>query len=147
MQFPGFRFIADPEPYNRFIEKRLPYRFRLGKIVRKDYWVKRSEKYFVRDELDSKDIKTFERTVRRCSKLPLGKEMTSGEFLRLCALAYNAVFPKDKGLTPVEKYRRHADNRDDGLLDIDPEDPGAFARYGQRRRLGGDCSGGHGCSL
>lgn len=131
------RFLAGPEKYNHFVEKSLPYRFRVGKILRKNLWVKKDEKYFVRDELRSKGINEFEQTVRDCLKPALQKEMTSGEFLRLCALAYDAIFPKERRLTPLEKYRRHADGRDDGLLDLDSKDPEAFRAWMKSNRFGG----------
>lgn len=48
-----------------------------------------------------------------------------------------SYFGLDK--TPKEQYYLHADGRDDGLDDIDPDDPGAF----RSRLTDHACYGGH----
>lgn len=56
-------------------------------------------------------------------------EMTSGEFIRLCEICYEAnnyFKNQDKVLSPLEKYLNLADGRDAGLRKIDPESPQAF---------------------
>lgn len=52
--------------------------------------------------------------------------MTANDFFRFCAMGYaeNKYSGCDK--TPKEQYYLHADGRDDGLRDLNPDDPEAF---------------------
>ena len=120
--------------YNRFIREMLPYKYRTGTISAKEYW-----KIFPEEE-----TKHFEKISRReCAEFkryldedhadnkykPRGriKEMTVNKYLRICKLGYNEN--KMDGfeiLSPLEMYKRHADDRDGGLLTISPVSPEAF---------------------
>ena len=58
------------------------------------------------------------------------KLQTAYDFFRFCAMGYaeNGYAGCEK--SPKEQYYLHADGRDDGLGDIDPDDPEAFRASG-----------------
>lgn len=72
------------------------------------------------------------------------RAMTLNRFLEYCRVAYQAnpaTFRKlgfRPGLSGREYYKRYADGRHDGLLEISPRSTGAFERWYKR-----GCRGGH----
>ena len=76
--------------------------------------------------------------------------MTADAFFDACAIAYAAndysqwIRPR---MSPREQYRAMADGRDEGLLEVRPADPRAFARWYETRPRGGHpfefCRGGN----
>ena len=73
--------------------------------------------------------------------------MTANDFFRFCAMGYaaNNYIGCDK--PPKEQYYLHADGRDDGLKEIDADDPKAFHVWLNDREYGGHpwevCRGGN----
>lgn len=118
--------------YNGFIKENLPPEHRTGKILRKHYWDvwPEARKEFFED-ISAEDVAEF---IRKASAQGEGSEsikerlpsMTANDFFRFCAMGYaeNKYNGCDK--TPKEQYYLHADGRDDGLKDLNPDDPEAF---------------------
>jgi hypothetical protein len=139
--------------YNEYVSKNLPFRKRLGKILREDYWCifpEEKEEYL-------KDITPAEvaRFVNLIKKQPAGKpisrlpEMTAALFFDCCRLGYEANnYEGIANLTPQEMYRTHADGRDEGLLNLDEASAEAFNTwYHDKTHYGGHpweaCRGGN----
>lgn len=131
--------------YNRMIADELPPEKRTGTISRKDLWdifpdwrekffrgvsseeIARFEKYM--EEKDSEDAASIGRL----------QNVTANDFYGFCAMGYRANHYSGENLSPKDWYRKHADGRDDGLGEIDPDSPAAFAAWLNDR----ECRGGH----
>ena len=121
--------------YNRIIRQELSPDQRTGTISRKDYWElypEDKEDYFA--NLPEADQKEFLRLMENYDKdtLPdnLIQDMTSGLFFRCCQMGYAANhYEGCDTLSPKELYRKHADMRHEGLMDIDEDSPEAFAHW------------------
>lgn len=118
--------------YNDFIRENLPPQHRTGKICRKDFWdVWPEARAGFFENITSEDVSEFiqKATLQGDSsdniqeRLP---SMTANDFFRFCAMGYaeNKYTGCDK--TPKEQYYLHADGRDEGLRNIDADDPVAF---------------------
>ncbi|MDR0784202.1 MAG: hypothetical protein LBE83_10665 [Propionibacteriaceae bacterium] len=128
--------------YNEHVAANLPYRKRIGKIRRADWWTIAPEPRdwhlgdFSADEAD-RLYNTVEQAREKCHRERVA-EMTLDDFLRACQIGYQAV--KADGatnLSPRELYLRHADGRHDGLLDLDPTSADAFAEWVKSGSKGG----------
>ena len=53
-------------------------------------------------------------------------KMTANDFFNFCALGYKAMGYEGCELRPKEQYKKHADGRDDGLLELDANSTEAF---------------------
>ena len=122
----------EAETYNDTLEQELPDKHRTGTILRKDLWEvypEGREEYFEdisQDEIDSfleHAISDPDLLTRRLDNF------TANDFFRCCALGYKANKYEGTEKAPREQYFRHADGRDGGLGDIDPDDPKAFAEW------------------
>ena len=60
------------------------------------------------------------------NKLPT---MTANDFYRFCSIGYNANNYEYCELSPKEQYYKHAEGRDNGLSEIDPDSPEAFYEW------------------
>ncbi|MDR1538509.1 MAG: hypothetical protein LBU32_11045 [Clostridiales bacterium] len=117
--------------YNAHVNAYLPYRKRVGKILRENYWdIFAGEKEAYLQDITPNEIKRFAELMdgqlasSPASRLP---EMTAGLFFDCCRLGYEANCYKGAGdLTPRELYRAYADGRHDGLLDLDEQSAEAF---------------------
>lgn len=131
------KFVKDPDGYNREFARMLPARYRLGKVQRKDTWVRKDERYVLRDELTPEEIESFRKAASECdSPLPLQK-VTRDDFFGFCAAGYDAIFPAERRLSAFEKYRRHADGRHSGLLDLRGRDARAMDAWLKNHEPGG----------
>ncbi len=140
--------------YMPYIRENLPAGRRTGIILREDFWDfydGEKEAYFkgltetdiaefisYMDEQNEKDIK-FDNYIH---------DMTANDFFRCCALGYAAMNYDGCDLTPKEQYKKHADGRDEGLLEIDADSPSAFKSWLTDRNRGGGhpwevCRGGN----
>ncbi len=142
------RFLRDPDAYNRDIEHRLPLSRRLGRVRRRSLWERSAEVHRLDEELGMENLVRFRRIVREMDDQAAVEEMTLVDFLGFCAICYRAnAYRFESGMTPRQMYRAMADNRDDGLLEIPPDDPAAFSRWYREGRLGGHpweiCRGGN----
>jgi len=120
--------------YNEFVRQNLPYRKKKGRILREDFWSIFSEEktaYF--ENITQDDVDRFVKLMDAQpddspnERLP---EMTAQKFFDCCRLGYEANNYKGIGeLDARELYCAHADGRDDGLLDIDPNSAEDFASW------------------
>ncbi len=140
--------------YNTYVNENLPYRKRLGKILREKYWhiyVGEKEEYL--KDITQEEMKRFSDLIQQQTENapPTGRlsEMTAGRFFDCCRLGYEANQYDGIGkLSPKELYRSHADGRDDGLLSLPEDSAEAFADWFDRSKtLGGHpwevCRGGN----
>ena len=123
--------------YNRSIRETLPYKYRTGVISTKEYWKLYPDaeaRHF--ETLSREECAEFARLLAEgaadIAKKPLGryKEMTVNMYLEISKIGYDAN--KLEGYetkTPLEMYKRHADGRDGGLLQLDPDSPKAFEEW------------------
>lgn len=139
--------------YNAFVNYSLPYRHRIGKILRQDYWfVFPEEKEAYLAEIDAGEIALFEKLINQQSeKYPDYRlsAMTSGLYFDVCQLGYAANnFAGNEDLPSKTLYQKYADGRDDGLMELDEVSTEAFrAWYFDRKLRGGHpwevCRGGN----
>ena len=140
--------------YNEFIRENLPPQHRTGTIKRKDFWDvwPEARANFFKD-ISAEDVAEF---IRLASEQPANyKEidgrlptMTANDFFRFCAMGYAANNYNGCDKSPKEQYYLHADGRDDGLKEIDADDPEAFHVWLNDRKLHGGhpwevCRGGN----
>ena len=126
--------------YERDVVDNLPLRYRKGVVRRRDLW----ESGFIEyerdiDGLSQGQISEFQSLVDEgIEKEPTGRipEMTLNDYLGFCSICFEARGESIEGLSLEEQYRRYADGRDDGMLDLDPDDPDAFGEF-----LRTSCSG------
>ena len=127
------RIVSDPDRYNSDLEQNLPPQHRTGTIIRRDLWDQMPEEreaFF--QQIDQADVDEF---VQRMSQqdhsrhAPAGriKSMNANDFYRFCAMGYLANnYRGCDELSPKEQYYLHADGRDEGLKDLNLDDPDAF---------------------
>ncbi|MBI4730377.1 MAG: hypothetical protein HY775_12910 [Acidobacteria bacterium] len=116
--------VRNFEAYNRRVERQLPLACRTGKIPRALTWPRDEE-----PPLPPREIERFEAAVARGEGLPPLVEMTLFAYLKAAAVAYDAAFPELRPLSALEKYKRKADGRHGGLLDLPPKEAGAFHEW------------------
>ena len=140
------------DDHNEYVKQNLPYRLRFGKILREDYWriFPDVKKYYLED-INSNEADMFLDLIKKQSLDDPGfrlSEMTVGSYLNCCAMGYKANnYEGVNELSPVELYKKHADGRHEGLLDLDMSSGNAFDLwYHDEKRFGGHpwevCRGG-----
>jgi hypothetical protein len=110
--------------YNEYVNKNLPYRKRIGKILREDYWrVFPEEKEEYLKDIEPNEITRFAELIKeQPTDSPVFRlqEMTAGLFFDCCRLGYEANrYEGIEKSTSKEMYRTHADGRDEGLSNLD----------------------------
>ena len=119
--------------YNQFIEAHLPIQFRIGTILRKDWWS-------VLPEFQKEFFSGLSGGYRHFCKIYGRKQpakyhrTTLGrvECERLFSGVRNWLCRKSllrRRRTPREQYYLHADGRDGGLGEVDPDSPSAFLSW------------------
>jgi len=141
------------ETYNEFVNKNLPYKKRVGKILGEECWriyPKWKEEYL--KDIANDEIRQFLELIKDQPEIsPIGRlsKMTAGSFYDYCRLGYEANnYEGINEMTPKELYYRHADGRDDGLKDVPEDSADAFmAWFNDKKRFGGHpwevCRGGN----
>ncbi len=139
--------------YDDFVNHNLPYRHRIGKILRQDYWfIFPDHKNAYLAEMDADQIASFEYLINNQPEIHPAHRwpaMTSGLYFSACQLGYTANRFEGVDKLPAKAlYQKHADGRDDGLLDLDEASAEAFtAWYFDREWRGGHpwevCRGGN----
>lgn len=144
----------NPVAYNQNIKDNLPFRRRLGKIQRKDFWkIFSDEKKHFKKGISPEMIEIINKVRAIPNEGPknLLSSMTAGDFFRYCEMGYDAndYFRKStKPLTARDKYRLMADGRDCGLMQVNLTSVRAFAHwYSKESHCGGHpweiCRGGN----
>ena len=143
---------TDEAGYNRYVNEKLSYSRRTGKIFRQKFWeISSYNKKYITKGIRKKDIEILKKIVVQSNKdaeKNYMSEMTAGNFFDYCRMGYEANnYFKGKELSSVEMYNAFADGRHDGLTEIDPTSPEAFADWYQNSRGGGHpweiCRGGN----
>jgi len=136
--------------YNTRLEQELPVEHRTGTLLRKHEWeIWPHIKEQILGDLTDTDIAEFlvsaEETISDKSRLL--KQITANDFYRFCAMGYAANKYDGCDQSPKEQYMLHADRRDEGLGEIDPDSSEAFADWYHTRNRGGHpwevCRGGN----
>ena len=111
----------------------IPYRYRRGWSSQEGPWETGD---FPRendlDGLTDEEIERFAELIDNgCSERPVDRipEMTVNRYLELCSVCFTARGCNLDGMDLKERYMRYADGRDSGMLDLDPDDPSAFAEF------------------
>ena len=122
------------------VDRLLPYRHRVGTITRERLWqLYPQEKAAFFAPLSQEELGEFlasdpEHLDAKAALLPT---MTANDFYGFCSLGYEVNGYDCQGLTPKEQYSRFADGRDEGLKELPPDDPEAFADWMEHRERGG----------
>ena len=119
--------------YRDRVIRELPIGYRKGVVKRSDVW---ESGYWTR-EMDlegttDEDIEAFtELTNHGIEEKPVNRlpSMTVNDYLKYCSLCFRIRGEIVEGLTLIQQYKRFADGRDDGMLDIDMDDPDAFMSF------------------
>ena len=119
--------------YRDTVLNELPIGYRKGVVKRSDIWESR---YWTRktdmDGTTSKDIEGFSKIVEAgVNEIPKHRldSMTLNDYLGLCSMCFRIRGEDISGMTLKEQFKRFADGRDDGLLEIYPDDPDAFTEF------------------
>jgi hypothetical protein len=137
--------VRDNAGYNQFVNEKLSYNRRYGKILRKDYWkINPDEKKMITKGLTKKDIAVLAKIVEQSADNYPSQgitEMTSGKFFAFCRIGYdaNGYFKRNLDISNVDAYRAFSDGRDDGLKEINPDSAEEFTEWFTR----GDWRFGH----
>ncbi len=96
---------------NEILKKTIPYNIRTGKI---------KGKYIMKKLMSKKEkekiILCYERHLKKQLKV---SQISLDEYFKVAALCYQAAYrKKTKNLSPLEMYKRWADGRHAGMLDI-----------------------------
>lgn len=137
--------------YNSRIQQELPVCHRVGTIQRKYEWaVYPDQRSAIMGHMADADLGEFleQANSRLSENEPRLAHITANDFYRFCAMGYQACGYDIAEKSPKEQYSRFADGRDDGLSEISPDSPEAFALwYHNSERFGGHpwevCRGGN----
>jgi hypothetical protein len=124
--------IRHPAAYNQRVARLLPPGSRTGRILRRLSWPPGT-----RAPLSRRALGRLDQALARGGKVASLQHLTADRYLRTVAVAYDAAFAELRHLNPRDKYRRKADGRHGGLLELDPCDAGAFATWFDSRSWGG----------
>lgn len=121
--------------YNDYINKNLPPQHKVGTIARKDFWdiwPERRTDFF--KNILKEDIAEFCKSAKAQTTdykqfSERMESMTANDFFRFCAMGYVANNYSGCDKTPKEQYLLHADGRDDGLTEINPDSPQEFREW------------------
>lgn len=143
--------------YNQMIEKELPFCYRKGMILRKDYYDLFPDKQqellggLTLKELTEDEIREFTKYAERTeiADEDLIPDMTARTFFEACACGYKGCGYMEKEytrfqdteeehnrygkITPRELYSMYADGRDDGLCALPLDDEEAFKEWDQEK--------------
>jgi len=120
--------------YNEYVKQNLTYENRRGRITVEDMWsiFPETKAEFFKN-ITRKNIDRFISMMEtEPQDPPEGRlpEMTAGIYFECCRLGYKAnKYKGSNKLDGKELYRRHADGRDDGLLDLDPDSAEEFTAW------------------
>ena len=128
----------DTVGYNQYVNQNLPYSKQTGRILRQKYWdIDPEEKEWILKGLTMADIdilKTITELSENEEQTIFQDKMTSGIFFDCCKMGYEANnYSYESTLKPVDLYRKFADGRDFGLIELTPDSPEAFEEWFNKR--------------
>ena len=140
--------------YNERIQRELPVQHRTGTILRKHLWdVYPESRTSFFENLSRAEVDEFVECAAEQDDEPKNlkgriEKMTANDFYSYCALGYAANKYKGTDLPLRQQYEKHADGRDDGLGEIDPDSADAFHDWLYNREYHGGhpwevCRGGN----
>lgn len=123
--------------YNEYVRKTLPYKYRIGTVSMREYWnlyPEAEENHF--GILSRSECDEFIRLLSEANDeehyKPSGRlaEMTVNRYIELSKIGYdeNKLEGYDSK-SPLEMYKRYADDRNGGMLTIDPDSPEEFDKW------------------
>lgn len=141
----------NPEAYNKYIQEKLSYRKRTGKIKRITFWEGISSIERLDKLLGKEIISDFEAYIASYDANRFITEMSANDFYRYCEICYDAndYFKNiENKLTSKEKYLKMADGRDESLRNIEENSREAFNNWYKNKSSGGGhpweiCRGGN----
>jgi hypothetical protein len=129
-----------PIEHRQRIETEVRPHRRFGKLLRSAVWkVVPDARRFDR-EIGMATIERFAAIVAHPLPAITLSSLTKQHYLRMCEIAYDASSydTLSPDLSALDRYRRMADGRHEGLVDVSPgDDPQAFARWYSERQRGG----------
>lgn len=138
------------DAYNEYIAENLPLHKRFGKIKRLQLWQYIPEMERLDVTLGKTHLRQFETAVNKMNTKTLIPTMTADQFFHYCQLCYDAndYFKDKQPMTPRSKYKKMADGRDEGLVEIPGKSDKAFDDwYRKKAHTGGHpweiCRGGN----
>jgi len=142
--------LKDIDAYNDYIAENLSLCKRFGRIKRIQIWENVPSIERLDEELGQANLRRFEAAVNKMDKEALIGAMAADKFFQYCQLCYdsNDYFKNNQTRTPRAKYRKMADGRDEGLVDISGGSEKAFENwYCDKSHRGGHpweiCRGGN----
>ena len=129
--------LADPERYRQSLANRIPLTERFVRVQREQLWeaLPDSEHYII-DEMTPSERQEFqdiayhfkEETVM--SKPPISG-FSAADYFHCCTLCFDAagLGDNDQGLSPRDRYKKHADGRHGGLLNLPEKSSDAFLKW------------------
>jgi len=132
--------------YNSWVRENLPPWYKHGYIIRKDYYdilpeIRRNFRQEISEEQVREFIEIIEKRKQEGYAPELLPQVTANDFYNVCSYLYLSNpddFKEAEGLTPKEMYKCFADGRDEGMSEVNPDDPKAFAEWlNSRERRGG----------
>lgn len=116
--------VRNPAAYNARVARGLPLAYRSGRIARRSTWPTRA-----RPPMSATAIARLEQALTKAGRARAWRAMSVRRFLTAAGIAYDAVFPDMRRLEPLAKYRKRADTRHGGMLDLPSHDAEAFSRW------------------
>ena len=118
--------------YNTYVSAHLPIRHRFGTIDSRKLWelIPDEQRY----RLSEDEINEFEKNIAELDErgYPIFyKNMfTVDDYLTACEAGYRTAYPAETAdMNKEELYRRYADDRDGGLMELVKTSPEAFAKW------------------
>jgi hypothetical protein len=104
------RFLPIIKENSSILEKLVPYKYREGKIKGK----------YVMENLLPKEVakELLRKYYEHIRKKLVADKISLNEYLKVAGICYRAIFPEESGLSDLELYKKHADFRHGGILDI-----------------------------
>ncbi len=121
--------LLEEGTYNDYVNKNYSYKNKFGVIKRKDYYELYPEyKKELLEKVSEEEMNYF---INNVSDKVSGrlKNMTADKYYEAVKVAYESIGYEVQGLTGKELYLKHADNRDDGLSEIDSSSSSEFDKW------------------
>lgn len=126
------RALENEAAFNARVARQLPPTSRTGLVLRKFTWAPRAP-----PPMSNAQLSKLAGALAQARQAPAMRQLSRHTFLRTAALAYDGAYPEHRLIAPAQKYRRKADGRHGGLLDLGLHDAPAFRRWVSSRKWAG----------